>query len=139
MGRRNRAPLPATVEMVRRRIAQWRGTRASRGAMPEDLWEAAVSAAQEHGVYLVARGLSVNCATLKLRMVEAEARERVEPPAESCGFVEVTPAQFVAPPAARGTEVELTAADGGKLTIRGLPEEAVDVPALVAAFCGHRA
>jgi len=61
------------AEELRRRIEQWRLTRARQGQMPEELWRAAVSAAQRYGVSSVARALGVGHAGLKASCTEVPA------------------------------------------------------------------
>jgi len=101
--------------------------------MPEELWGAAVSAARLHGVWSVAQALHVNYECLKNRLARAEQDEGISP-AVSGGFVEVSMAQPVGPPAAPVTVVELGAADGSKLAVRVEGGERLDVQALVASF-----
>lgn len=134
MGRQNGASLPASVEDTRGRIVHWRRTRAKQGPMPEELWTEAVTAAREHGVYVIARGLGVDYASLKMRVIQAEAHEQRDSEPEPIGFVEVAPADLLGSSSPSDTEVELTAADGARLTIRGLRQDTVDVASLVAAF-----
>ena len=50
-----RAVAAEEVEQLRGRIEQWRLTRTRQGQMPEELWRAAVAAAQRYGVSPVAR------------------------------------------------------------------------------------
>lgn len=56
----------ARLETVRRRVERWRATRPhAHAAMPVSLWRAAVSAAQQHGLYQTARALRLDYGALK--------------------------------------------------------------------------
>jgi hypothetical protein len=80
------------VEELRGPIEQWRLTRTRQGQMPQELWEAAVSAAQRYGVSQVARALGVGHAGLKARTLAASQLSRqARKAAKAEGVVEVHP------------------------------------------------
>jgi hypothetical protein len=133
MAREKRNRLPAGVEAARKRIDHWRETREKRGPMPEKLWDAAVLAARAHGVWSVARELHVNYESLKGRVAHAE-KEKDTGRERSGGFVEVGAAQLVGPSAAPVTVVEVSAADGARLTVRVGGSEQLDVQMLIDSF-----
>lgn len=130
--RRKQDGLPSAVDAVRERIEHWRETRAKRTRMPEELWDAAASMAREHGLWSVSRALRVNYESLKSRASRTkDSGDGVSGPA---GFVELEPMQFAGSVAQAGGVVELSGADGAKLTIRVGLREVLDVTALADAF-----
>jgi hypothetical protein len=58
------------LEEARQRVNGWRETRPKLEPMPQELWDAAVALAGEHGVYRVARALRVDYGKLK-QLLEA--------------------------------------------------------------------
>ena len=122
------------LTQLRRRIERWRGTRVKRSPMPPELWSGATELAREMGVSRVARELRVGYESLKERAgVGAEPGGRQAP-----AFVELAGASLVATaPAAVRCEVQLADARGTTLVIR-LADQAVDVAAVLALFCGGR-
>ena len=126
------------VEELRGRIEQWRLTRTRQGQMPEELWEAAVSAAQRNGVSQVARALGLGHAGLKARTLAASPPSRpARKAAKAEGFVEVSAAQLLAPVSASSLVIEYVAAEGSRLTLT-VPSSCrdLDLPALVAVLRG---
>jgi len=121
----------ARLSQLRRRIERWRWTRAKRSPMPPELWTGATELARELGAYRVARELGVGYGSLKDR-VGARGENGAR---EAEAFVELDGASlFSAAPAALRSEVELSDASGTKMVIRLAADQAVDVPALLAAF-----
>lgn len=114
--------------------------------MSEELWSAAVSlVGDEHTLYRVARDLGVDYTTLKLRVMESDTRaltaglpradiEAVEVP-RPAQFVEVDPTDLFGRVGQGVTVVELTGADGAKMTMRVPAGVAVDVLGLASTFC----
>jgi len=134
MGRDGTA-LPTSVSRVRVRVERWRGHGVNRWRMPEDLWEAAVSLAQSHGIAPIARALRLDYGSLKKRMGRSPGggfgdRDGVSP------FVEIDPRHLV--PASSAVVVELLEVGGSKLVIRLSDRESLDVPALIEAFRQRR-
>ena len=129
--------MPPAVEAVRRRIEEWRSTRSKRTRMSEDLWDAAASVANQHGLWLVSRALRVNYAGLKRRVhAKATRSPKTQPPTS---FVEVPASTLLGQAAPRSTVVEVCRPDGAKLTVRLEGHGAIDIPALTAAFWQHHA
>ena len=127
----------ARFEQVRRDIEGWRSSRAKLGPMPEALWAAATRAAQEVGLYPVARALGLNYEALKQRVSAATGRRPATPPRLGCAsFVELTHVARLNGGSAEGMVVEVTSADGARLTLR-LKGGAPDVAALISAFRGQ--
>jgi len=135
MGRTKARVLPARVESVRERIEYWRETREKRSAMPERLWDAAVSVARAHGLWAVSRALRVNYETLKSRVDRAAKGGAA---GRRARFVELDGPELIGPAGRAGTVVELSRADGARLVVRLEGCEAPDVLALADGFwrCG---
>ena len=129
--RRARRPLPRVVEAVQERIELWRRAREKRTRMPEDLWEAAAAVAAEHGLWFVSRALRVNYESLKRRVGSVPEEEHGR---GGASFVEVPAGSFVGQGVSPTTVLELSSGDGAKLTMRFDGHDALDVPALAAAF-----
>ena len=125
----------AEVQVVRGRIDHWRKTRANGDAMPAGLWAEAVRLARRHGVYAIARALSVHYGALRQRVAEPPS----PPPDASGGFVELSGAQLLGATAAAGPVVEVDDGAGARLTIRLAADAALDVAGVVAGFCRRRA
>jgi len=125
------------LEEVRQRVKEWRETRPKLEAMPQELWDAAVSLAGEHGVYRVARALRVDYGKLK-QLLESREAAVSRADADEGGFAVMTlPVPGVAEPMGTGAEVELFDADGSRLSIRLPSHGGLDVAGVVAAFRGH--
>ena len=56
----------SSIEGVRRQVKQWRKTRANRGKMPKELWDAAAALASEQGIYPVSRALRISYDSLNV-------------------------------------------------------------------------
>jgi hypothetical protein len=119
------------METMRRRIARWRRTQPAYARMPDELWAAAVALARVDGAYAVARDLGVNYGALK-RRVDRSAAPRAERSAPR--FVELNGAEVFGAREPADSVVELSGADGAKLTVRLRNGEPLDVVALAGAF-----
>lgn len=141
MRAKRRPGIAVDIADVCERIDRWRATRAKRSPMPEPLWDAAVRLARTHGIYLIARRLSVNYESLKGRVAAAtRAREGRVAKRAGASFVELRPTALLPgalPPS--GPSVELGDARGATLTIRLGSGERLDVVALASAFWTRRA
>jgi len=114
------------IERVRRRIEQWRRTRAKKTRMPEELWAAAVGLAREHGVYAAARGVRVNYDSLRARLRGRPTDATTAKPAPAATFVDLGPAlPFATGPA--GATLELTDSSGAKLAVRLAAGDTIDL------------
>jgi len=86
-----------SLDHTRRRVERWREARAHhRAPMPPALWNAAVAAARQHGLYRTARTLRVDYGALK-KHLEARAGEAAALAAPT--FVELAPSDLASPPA----------------------------------------
>ncbi len=121
------------LEAVRERIEHWRRTRKKRTAMSAELWAAAISLVEERGVHAVAQALKLSHDKLKLRSLEAELAGQHRPSPET-DFVELSGAHVFGAPVPTVSEVELSNAEGARMTIRLEAGHAVDVVGLSDAF-----
>jgi hypothetical protein len=104
--------------------------------MPSRLWDEASRLARELGVHRIKCALGLNYESLKKRVGEVGA-ERSGAGTKATGFVEMSGAQLLEP--ASGAVVEVSDADGGRLTVRLGTGSALDVGGLVEAFRRRRA
>ena len=75
MGRRNKPPLPARVETLRRRLEAWRKRKKStREPISDSIWRSAAALAQTHGVNRIAVELGLNYDALKVRAENVERK-----------------------------------------------------------------
>jgi hypothetical protein len=95
--------------------------------MPAELWARAVALARSEGTYRIARALQVDYQTLARRVAEADRERSSE--VQTGGFIELRGADLIA----GTTVVELSDADGARLTIR-LGSGTLDAATLVIAF-----
>jgi len=131
MARRGQDAASRRVERVRKQIVHWRSKKRRRGApMPLRLWNEASLLARELGVHRIKCALGLNYESLKKRVGEVAVRDSA--PAKSPGFVELRGAQLLEP--ARGAVVEVSDADGGRLTVQLGTGSELDVAGLVKAF-----
>lgn len=123
------------IAVVRGEIEEWRRRREKRTAMPARLWEAAARLAKEHGVYRVSQALRVNYDSLKRRVPEAG---QAKSSAGSDGFVELGPVGML--PLAGGPllELDLSKADGSRMSVRMTSASGVDVGRMVEGFWSSR-
>jgi hypothetical protein len=107
--------------------------------MPAALWSEAAAQATRHGLWRVARVLRVNYASLKAHVAASERGDAHSHGGRRVSFVELEGPGAGAWAGDSGAVVELSAADGAKLVIRGCHGEGVDVLALAQAFWTRRA
>ena len=98
--------------------------------MPARLWNEAASLARELGVHRIKCALGLNYESLKERV--GKAGEGGGAPAKAPGFVELSSTQLLGP--ACGVVVEVSDADGGRLTVQLGTRSELDVAGLVEAF-----
>jgi hypothetical protein len=131
---RHGSTLPASVSRVRLRVERWREQGVNRWRMPEELWEAAVSLAQTHGVSPIARALHLDYGSLRKRMERGSGCGSGDP-GSATRFVEIDPLHLVRGLAeSSGAVVELSDVEGTKLVVRLGERESLDVPGLIEAF-----
>ena len=98
--------------------------------MPERLWGEASLLARELGVHRVKCALGLNYESLKRRV--GRVGDRGSTGVEAAGFVELSGAQLLG--SASGAVVEVSDADGGRLTVQLGTGSELDVAGLVEAF-----
>jgi len=135
MARQGQAAAARRVERVRKQIDRWRFRRKRCSPMPSRLWDEASLLARELGVHRVKCALGLNYESLKRRVGGGGAERGMA--ATKAGFVELSGAQLLEP--ASGPVVEVSAADGGRLTVRLATGSELDVAGLVEAFRRRRA
>jgi hypothetical protein len=100
------------IERVQERFKRWRGMQGKRSRIPEELWQAAVEVARNHGINKTAHALRLDYYGLKKRINSARSAATVEKKAVS--FMELVPA---AVRASTACVVELESGSGTKMRI----------------------
>ena len=81
MGRKIGA-VPDSIKILAEQLQQFRSTHAVRTRLPEALWQKAVDAARQHGIYVVAHTLRLDYSNLQKRLGGAQLEGRVHRDAE---------------------------------------------------------
>jgi len=136
MVRQRQAAAAGRVERIRKLIDRWRCRRKRCSPMPERLWDEASLLAGELGVHRIKCALGLNYESLKKRVGKV-AEQRGSAGVKAPSFVELSGAQLLGP--ARGAVVEVSDADGGRLTVQLGTGSDLDVGGLVEAFRRRRA
>lgn len=76
MGRKIGA-VPDSIKSLAEQLQQFRSTHAVRTRLPEPVWQKAVDAARQHGLYVVARALGLDYSSLQKRLDGAPLDGRV--------------------------------------------------------------
>jgi len=122
----------ADLSEVRRRLGAWREVHGGRGRrLPDEVWDAAVRLAGEGNPGTVARALRLNAEILSRRMA-AGGGARTAARARRSAFVEVAPA--AEPVAGGGCRVDLSGADGSRISIHIADPRSVDLVALAGGL-----
>ena len=108
--------------------------------MPEDLWTAAVSLCEERSIHRVSKRLRLGYDRLKMRVLEAELERARAVGAETectqleaAGFVEIP---FDIPDRIAVTSLELSRADGAKMSFHLASDQGLDLARVSATFFG---
>jgi len=143
MGRAKKAAKDGITEDLLRLKVEfdlWRGTRTTGKRIPPELWSGAVGLVARHGVYRVARALSLDYAVLKRRvaLTGADRRPAQQEPSEP-KFVEMFVATSTSAPAAPAARaecvVELVNARGTKMRVEFSAAGMAGLAVLCNAFC----
>lgn len=129
-----RSEVPAPLENARRRFERWRRTSRPKSRIPEPLWQAAASMAEQYGLHRTARVLRLDYYSLKKRLdARAASRAAASPPDAAVGspFIELPPA---AAPVAGECIVELEDGSGAKMRIQLKGAAPPDLAALSRSF-----
>jgi hypothetical protein len=132
MARQDRSSTTGQLKGIREEVEIWRLTRSKRSPMPEDLWARATKLARRLGVWPVAHAAGLSYESLKRRVEEGASGAEARP-----SFVEMRGADLLATSAETGPVVELSGADGTRMTIRMASGSQVDSAALVGVFLGR--
>lgn len=126
------------MDRVLQRIERWRSTREKLSPMPAELWSAAVSLAQEHGVSMTSRILGLSYRSLKDRMGTSARSAGRQSPSPAGDFVEVDARSLIGGPVLAATVLELFAPDGARLVLRLGASDDTGPLALAEAFWRRR-
>jgi hypothetical protein len=136
MARTGKAMSTATVEalaLLKEQFDQWRAARRKGEKIPPKMWEAAIRATSEHGVYRVSRALKLDYAALKQRAAESDGSAGRPTPR----FVELAVPHGL-PVLTQGPEpqcvVEMSNAHGATMRVQLHGPALASLPALCQAF-----
>jgi hypothetical protein len=122
------SPIPEPIAQLQRQLEQFRSTRPHRTRLPDELWEAAVELARQHGLYSVAHPLRLDYVQLKKRLGGAPSlRKKATKPA----FVELI---TTSPAVVSECVVEFESSLGGKMRIQWKGSAAPDWASLLRAW-----
>lgn len=140
---------PQEIEELRERIEQWRRTREKKMAMPEELWQAAVSLLDRYTpsqlcyrLRIGFEGLCVRATALGLQtsgfqLAPAKAMKSRPDRADGTEFMMVEPLELFANHEQTASMVELVGADGSRMTIRVSCQHSLDLVGLSRSFWGR--
>ena len=119
----------------KRRFAAWRRNRRKRGPVPPDLWQRALAHVGDLGLNRVSREFRLNYTQLKRKAQQGQQPLPGKDPAAPA-FVELAWPGAAASESAPSTPLRLVLerADGGRLSLEGLPAEGAWLPGLVESF-----
>lgn len=127
-----------TIPEVRQQIDEWRSSPNKSRRMPKLLWNAAVTLAKTHGVGPVSKKLNIGFADLK-RHTFGGPRSSSRRKLAKSGFIKLEPQSPTDLSSAHSTSthIELSSADGAKMTINVAATSSLDLPSLIGAFRGY--
>ncbi|MBW1767331.1 MAG: hypothetical protein JRJ65_09810 [Deltaproteobacteria bacterium] len=127
-------PLTPNLAQVRDQFENWRKTRQKRTAIPDALWEAAVSLSKDYPTLQISKALRLHYTTLKNRI---QAEHRDSHPRSNCGpaFVEL---DFGRLPFPSECIVEMEDTTGSKMKMHLKGVAVVDLLELGKAFWSKR-
>ena len=130
MSKKKTAPIPQDIKLVLQQFKRWRETKPSSRAIPEQLWQSAVSLAQKYSVSKIHSLLHLDYTKLKRLVSQAQSQAQ--------DVIVHTQAQFVSIPPMFPTKecsptvIELSSTDGRSLVIR--THQPLDLDALIHSF-----
>ena len=128
MNRKSASPIPEPIVQLQQRLDEFRSARPHRTRLPDELWEAAVELARQHGLYSVAHPLRLDYVQLKKRLGGVPSlRKKANAPS----FVELIAAQPAAMPECL---IEIESSIGGKMRIQWKGSAAPDWTMLLRAW-----
>lgn len=137
MKRKKSDRIPQDIKQVLEQIECWRQTKPKPRAMPEHLWQDAVSLVPKYGPYKVSSLLNVGYTKLKLLTSQKQSQHQTLdvvvhealPPTE---FVSFSPSSLFSTPELPPNVLELSSTDGRSLVIR--THQPLDLDSLIHSF-----
>ncbi|MBC8457736.1 MAG: hypothetical protein H8D67_07065 [Deltaproteobacteria bacterium] len=123
-----------TLKEVQEQFETWRKTREKRTAIPDTLWEAAVSLSPRYSLYQISKALRLNYNDLKCRL---ETSQPILPLSseEDHAFIDLG---LKVPMLPAECSVEMEGQNGGKMRIYFKGEAGLDLLELITVFWGKR-
>jgi len=128
MDHKTPAPISEAITQLQRRLEEFRSAQPVRTKLPEELWEAAVELARQHGIYAVAHPLRLDYTRLKQRL-GGKPRQRRKP--EQPAFVELIGSNAATLPEC---VIEFESARGGKMRVQWKAAAPPDWASLLRAW-----
>ena len=128
-------PSPKQLDELRGQIQDWREGRKVPGAMPGELWAGAVVLARKFGVCRIARALTLDYTALRKRTEKVPEGGLVKP---TFVHLPMPVAPEMAPSAAPGAMIEISAPNGSLLRIHLEAGRGMEAAGIVAAFLERR-
>ena len=128
MDHKTPAPISEAITQLQRRLEEFRSAQPVRTKLPEELWEAAVELARQHGIYAVAHPLRLGYTRLKQRL-GGKPRQRRKP--EQPAFVELIGSNAATLPEC---VIEFESARGGKMRVQWKAAAPPDWASLLRAW-----
>jgi hypothetical protein len=129
MPRHHARQIPEPLMQLQHQLEQWRTRRPPRSKLPESIWQSAVDAAKQYGVYAAAKALRLDYAGLKKRVLGSGTPRRK--PAQPA-FLEL-----LASPVAKVEDylVEFESSRGAKMRVQWKASAPPDWSTLLRAWC----
>jgi hypothetical protein len=125
-----------TLPQLIQRLEAWRADRPRGQRIPEELWRDAAELARQHGISPIATALKLSYYDLQRRVQSSRSVEGKQI-WSSPAFVEL-PAWPAREARSDAGTLELTGADGARLTLRLPPVRTQELWSVVALWLGHR-
>jgi len=135
---------PKEMEEVREQIAGWRQSREKRTAMPEELWQAALSLLANYTLSQVSKRLNIGYnglrqrAKLGVECVDTKGVEKWQETGDEEGFVMYEPSGWLGKREQSESVMELEDTDGARMTIRVCGQATLDLVGLSKSFWGRK-
>ncbi len=132
MPRQRAHQIPEPLMQLQQQLEQWRGTQPPRSKLPESIWQSAVEAAKQYGVYAAAKALRLDYGTLKKRVLGSAAPRPQSAPPAPAAFLEL-----IASPDGKVEDylVEFESSRGAKMRVQWKASAPPDWPTLLRAWC----
>lgn len=110
------------LSAIQKQFELWRKTRSTRSPIPKDLWDAAVSLANDHSIYHISRTLRLNYHELRRRVEKNQEGTKSKHSDSGQRFVQFDLGESMWPGAEWLFEMESTRGAKMKMTYRGRKE-----------------